>query len=96
MLNVIREERAAPASEAQARAEPAAMSDRVPMLQHADVWRGIDRLAAKHGLSAWLWRVGRLDLTAFNEQAHDLQGRSRWPRIGRQGPAAPATFGGRP
>ncbi len=37
------------------------------MLQHGDVWRGIDRLAAKHGLSAsGLARRAGLDPTAFN------------------------------
>ena len=53
----------------------------VPMLQHADVWRGIDRLAAKHGLSAsGLARRSGLDPTAFNPSKRiTREGRPRWP-----------------
>ncbi|WP_374310779.1 helix-turn-helix transcriptional regulator [Dongia sp.] len=53
----------------------------VPMLQHADVWRGIDRLAAKHGLSAsGLARRAGLDPTAFNPSKRiTREGRPRWP-----------------
>ena len=52
-----------------------------PMLQHADVWRGIDRLAAKHGLSAsGLARRAGLDPTAFNPSKRiTREGRPRWP-----------------
>ncbi len=52
-----------------------------PMLQHADVWRGIDRLAAKHGLSpSGLARRGGLDPTAFNPSKRiTREGRPRWP-----------------
>src|SRR6266508_2763061 len=52
----------------------------VPMLQHADVWRGIDRLAAKHGLSAsGLARRAGLDPTAFNPSKRiTREGRPRW------------------
>ena len=51
------------------------------MLQHADVWRGIDRLAAKHGLSAsGLARRAGLDPTAFNPSKRiTREGRPRWP-----------------
>lgn len=63
---------------------PAETSQRpglVPMLQHADVWRGIDRLAAKHGLSAsGLARRAGLDPTAFNPSKRiTREGRPRWP-----------------
>jgi phage repressor protein C with HTH and peptisase S24 domain len=53
----------------------------VPMLQHADVWRGIDRLAAKNGLSAsGLARRAGLDPTAFNPSKRiTREGRPRWP-----------------
>ena len=53
----------------------------VPLLQHADVWRGIDRLAAKHGLSAsGLARRAGLDPTAFNPSKRiTREGRPRWP-----------------
>jgi phage repressor protein C with HTH and peptisase S24 domain len=51
------------------------------MLQHGDVWRGIDRLAAKHGLSAsGLARRSGLDPTAFNPSKRiTREGRPRWP-----------------
>jgi phage repressor protein C with HTH and peptisase S24 domain len=51
------------------------------MLQHSDVWRGIDRLAAKHGLSAsGLARRAGLDPTAFNPSKRiTREGRPRWP-----------------
>jgi phage repressor protein C with HTH and peptisase S24 domain len=51
------------------------------MLQHGDVWRGIDRLAAKHGLSAsGLARRAGLDPTAFNPSKRiTREGRPRWP-----------------
>ena len=53
----------------------------VPMLQHAEVWRGIDKLAAKHGLSAsGLARRAGLDPTAFNPSKRiTREGRPRWP-----------------
>jgi phage repressor protein C with HTH and peptisase S24 domain len=53
----------------------------VPMLLHADVWRGIDKLAAKHGLSAsGLARRAGLDPTAFNPSKRiTREGRPRWP-----------------
>jgi phage repressor protein C with HTH and peptisase S24 domain len=62
-------------------AEPAQRPGLVPMLQHADVWRGIDRLAAKHGLSAsGLARRAGLDPTAFNPSKRiTREGRPRWP-----------------
>lgn len=51
------------------------------MLRHADIWRGIDRLAAKHGLSAsGLARRSGLDPTAFNKSKRiTADGRQRWP-----------------
>jgi len=51
------------------------------MLQHVDVWRGIDRLAAKYGLSAsGLARRAGLDPTAFNPSKRiTREGRPRWP-----------------
>src|SRR3954469_10041823 len=51
------------------------------MLQHGDVWRGIDRLAAKHGLAAsGLAQRAGLDPTAFNPSKRiTREGRPRWP-----------------
>jgi len=47
------------------------------MLQHGDVWRGIDRLAAKHGLSAsGLARRAGLDPTAFQSIERITRGSS--------------------
>lgn len=50
-------------------------------MRHADVWRAIDRLAAKHGYSAsGLARRAGLDATSFNKskrKSHD--GKLRWP-----------------
>ncbi len=38
------------------------------MIKHADVWRAIDRLAKKHGMSASaLARRSGLDSTTFNK-----------------------------
>jgi phage repressor protein C with HTH and peptisase S24 domain len=51
------------------------------MLRHGDIWRAIDRLAAKHGLSAsGLARRSGLDPTAFNKSKRTTrQGKQRWP-----------------
>lgn len=51
------------------------------MLQHADVWRAIDRLAAKYGLSAsGLARRAGLDPTTFNRSKRVAKdGKLRWP-----------------
>ncbi len=51
------------------------------MLKHADVWRAIDRLAAKHGMSAsGLARRSRLDPTTFNKSKRiTKEGKQRWP-----------------
>lgn len=51
------------------------------MLKHADVWRAIDRLAAKHGLSAsGLARQAGLDPTSFNKSKRaSREGKPRWP-----------------
>jgi phage repressor protein C with HTH and peptisase S24 domain len=81
MLNAIREETPVHMNEGTKRGEASAPSERTPMLQHADVWRGIDRLAAKNGLSAsGLARRAGLDPTAFNPSKRTTrEGRSRWP-----------------
>ncbi len=51
------------------------------MLRHGDVWRGIDRLAAKHGMSAsGLARRSGLDPTTFNKSKRiTKEGKQRWP-----------------
>ncbi len=51
------------------------------MLRHSDVWRAIDRLAAKHGLSAsGLARRSGLHPTAFNKGKRiTKEGKQRWP-----------------
>lgn len=51
------------------------------MLQHADVWRGIDRLAAKYGLSpSGLAKRSGLDPTTFNRSKRVAKdGKLRWP-----------------
>lgn len=50
-------------------------------MKHADIWRGIDRLAAHNGLSAsGLARLAGLDATAFNPSKRTAKdGRPRWP-----------------
>ena len=51
------------------------------MLTHADVWRGIDNLAARHDLSAsGLARKAVLDPTTFNKSKRTTkEGKQRWP-----------------
>jgi phage repressor protein C with HTH and peptisase S24 domain len=51
------------------------------MLKHADVWRAIDRLAAKHGMSASrLARRAGLDPTTYNKSKRiTKEGKQRWP-----------------
>jgi phage repressor protein C with HTH and peptisase S24 domain len=51
------------------------------MLKHADVWRAIDRTAAKHGMSAsGLARRSGLDPTTFNKSKRiTKEGKQRWP-----------------
>ncbi len=51
------------------------------MLKHADIWQGIDRLAAKHGTSAsGLARRSGLDPTTFNKSKRiTKEGKQRWP-----------------
>ena len=51
------------------------------MLKHADVWRAIDRLAAKHEMSASrLARRSGLDPTTFNKSKRiTKEGKQRWP-----------------
>jgi phage repressor protein C with HTH and peptisase S24 domain len=48
---------------------------------HKQIWRGLDRLAEKHGLSAsGLARRAGLDATAFNfSKRVTREGRPRWP-----------------
>ncbi len=50
-------------------------------LKHADVWRAIDRLAAKHGMSvSGLARRSGLDPTTFNKSKRiTKEGKQRWP-----------------
>lgn len=57
------------------------MWDNSPMLKHADIWRAIDRLAARHGLSAsGLAKRGGLDPTTFNvSKRTSADGKLRWP-----------------
>ena len=51
------------------------------MLRHSEIWRALDRLAAKHGLSAsGLARRSGLDPTAFNKSKRKSPtGKPRWP-----------------
>ncbi len=51
------------------------------MLRHADIWRAIDRLAAKYGLSpSGLARRSGLDPTTFNKSKRTTrEGKQRWP-----------------
>jgi phage repressor protein C with HTH and peptisase S24 domain len=51
------------------------------MLTHKDVWTGIERLAARHGLSAsGLARKAGLDPTTFNKSKRMTgEGKARWP-----------------
>ncbi len=51
------------------------------MLMHADVWRAIDRTAAKHGMSAsGLARRSGLDPTTFNKSKRiTKEGKRHWP-----------------
>jgi phage repressor protein C with HTH and peptisase S24 domain len=51
------------------------------MLKHADVWRAIDRLAAKHEMYAsGLARRSGLDRTTFNKSRRiTKEGKQRWP-----------------
>ncbi len=51
------------------------------MLKHADIWRAVDRLAGKYGLSAsGLARRSGLDPTTFNKSKRiTKEGKHRWP-----------------
>ena len=51
------------------------------MLKHGDIWKGIDRLAQRHGFSAsGLARRAGLDPTTFNPSKRITpQGKPRWP-----------------
>lgn len=51
------------------------------IMQHQDIWRGVDLLAQKHGLSvSRLARLAGLDATAFNRSKRvSKDGRLRWP-----------------
>lgn len=51
------------------------------MLKHSDIWRAIDRLAQRHGLSAsGLAKRGGLDPTTFNKSKRMTpDGKLRWP-----------------
>lgn len=50
-------------------------------MKHSDIWRGLDRLAAHHGLSiSGLAKLAGLDATAFNPSKRmGKDGRPRWP-----------------
>ncbi len=50
-------------------------------MRHGDIWRGLDRLAEKHGLSvSGLAKLAGLDATAFNKSKRaSKDGRARWP-----------------
>ncbi len=50
-------------------------------MQHGDIWRGLDELAARFGLStSGLARLAGLDATAFNKSKRQSRdGRLRWP-----------------
>jgi phage repressor protein C with HTH and peptisase S24 domain len=51
------------------------------MLRHADVWRAIDRLAERHGLTpSGLAKRAGLDPTTFNKSKRiTAEGKRRWP-----------------
>jgi len=50
------------------------------MLHHADIWRAIDLLAARHNLSpSGLARKAGLSATIFNPSKRTHAGRNRWP-----------------
>ena len=51
------------------------------MLRHEDIWRAVDRLAAKYGMSAsGLARRSGLDPTTFNKSKRlTKDGKRRWP-----------------
>jgi phage repressor protein C with HTH and peptisase S24 domain len=53
----------------------------MPAMQHSDIWRALDALAAENGLSAsGLARKAGLDPTAFNPSKRvGPDGRARWP-----------------
>lgn len=53
----------------------------VSMLEHGDIWRGVDRLAAKYGLSpSGLAKRAGLDPTTFNKSKRTAKGgKQRWP-----------------
>ncbi|MEM9667817.1 MAG: helix-turn-helix transcriptional regulator [Pseudomonadota bacterium] len=50
-------------------------------MKHGDIWHGIDKLAALHGLSpSGLAKLAGLDATAFNpSKRRGKDGRLRWP-----------------
>lgn len=67
-------------------------------MQHGDIWRGLDRLAEKHGLTvSGLAKLAGLDATAFNKSKRiSKDGRHRWPStesIARALQAVEADFG---
>lgn len=53
----------------------------MPMLQHDDIWRAVDRLATKYGMSpSGLARKAGLDPTTFNKSKRSSKdGKRRWP-----------------
>lgn len=50
------------------------------MLTHFQIWRGIDTLASRHGLSpSGLAKLAGLDPTTFNKSKRGDDGKLRWP-----------------
>ena len=50
------------------------------MLSHTQIWRAIDGLAARHGMSpSGLARLAGLDPTTFNKSKRGAGGQLRWP-----------------
>ena len=50
-------------------------------MRHSDMWKGLDLLAERHGLSAsGLARAAGLDPTSFNKSKRvSRDGKARWP-----------------
>jgi len=55
--------------------------DHVPIMKHSDIWRAVDQLATKYGMSAsGLARRSGLDPTTFNKSKRvTREGKQRWP-----------------
>ena len=57
------------------------LNDDPTMLKHSDLWRAIDEMASRHGLTpSGLARKAGLDPTTFNKSKRvNASGRERWP-----------------